>query len=819
MKRALLILLALTMIASMTAIAPLGVAAEEEELDVGTVAADYKPEGTAINSAADFAAMTADGKYYLTADITIDATWKGSFTGTFDGNGKTITTTVAPLFEEFNGTLLNLTTAGDVTATANYTGVIANTGATAKDVAITNVANNVNITGNKAPVAGFIGILNNNKSDSKTVFTNCANYGNITGGNFTNSGADCSAFVSRVVFNEDTEEPIVIFSGCVNYGTMNATGRVGAFVAYSDATLKLVDCVNNGALQAINGYTGGLVGRIGGNYAHESVIENCVNNGDILSYYAQGGGIVGYIGNAAKMTFKNCVNNGNVDFKDAGAGANIGGIMGASDGNTVKLVFENCSNNGDIASDSVTAGNINAGGIAGYTPSTDLQIYVDCVNNGDIYADVNGGSIGGGIVGRCYPTGSGGYKFDGCVNNGNVKSNYVGGGVVGAAGYDSNQNNLTCRQFIRCGNTGNVTTGGQIAGGIVGHVELPYTSNTPFVAKYCFNTGNVYSPSRWAGGIFGGDRDAGSPYLLNVRYIDIEYCYIAGEIRTGRAAGATAIANGGSVSRAKIYSYTGATGTRYFYGPQAGTVAIDGDKVTWTSSSSNSYKLVGTVVSGTTVTAAGNYKVTVDGKDYVVYLNKNEKFEVLSAEGPVFAINGNRVYACEYTPGPSATQVTLELDTFAAEDFTPYAAAIGTTYVASGYVANNYVVDGAACADYIGGAFATIFAYNCLNATRVTAEDIASGKIAYAINQAAGEDIFFQNLDPELFELDAYPTVDKTHAKVVEVGGKLTNEVFDTTNDSGSPATGDATVYVVVALAVSTIALAGFMVAKKVKEN
>ena len=53
----------------------------------------------------------------------------------------------------------------------------------------------------------------------------------------------------------------------------------------------------------------------------------------------------------------------------------------------------------------------------------------------------------------------------------------------------------------------------------------------------------------------------------------------------------------------------------------------------------------------------------------------------------------------------------------------------------------------------------------------------------------------------------------------VMVGGVIGNQLFDLNNDSGSPATGDAIVYVVVALAVSTISLAAVAVCKKIKEN
>ena len=60
--------------------------------------ATVNPQGQAINSAEEFAAMAADGTYYLAADITLTATYAEAFTGTFDGNGKTITTSV-PVFD------------------------------------------------------------------------------------------------------------------------------------------------------------------------------------------------------------------------------------------------------------------------------------------------------------------------------------------------------------------------------------------------------------------------------------------------------------------------------------------------------------------------------------------------------------------------------------------------------------------------------------------------------------------------------------------------------------------------------------------------
>ena len=47
-------------------------------------------DGTAVSTAEEFANMKPDGKYYLAAVITLTASF-GEFSGTFDGNGKTVT--------------------------------------------------------------------------------------------------------------------------------------------------------------------------------------------------------------------------------------------------------------------------------------------------------------------------------------------------------------------------------------------------------------------------------------------------------------------------------------------------------------------------------------------------------------------------------------------------------------------------------------------------------------------------------------------------------------------------------------------------------
>ena len=85
---------------------------------------------TAINDADDFKNMVAGGSYKLTADITVTAPYANEFTGTFDGNGHTVTleitakTNYVGLFKTLAGgaVVKNVITAGSVTTTGACSG-------------------------------------------------------------------------------------------------------------------------------------------------------------------------------------------------------------------------------------------------------------------------------------------------------------------------------------------------------------------------------------------------------------------------------------------------------------------------------------------------------------------------------------------------------------------------------------------------------------------------------------------------------------------------------------------------------------------------
>ena len=87
------------------------------------------PEGTAVGSASDFAAMSEGGKYYLSKDITISASYANTFKGTLDGNGHKIIIkegkNISPFSQIAGATFKNLTVEGviNVTSRTTYGGI------------------------------------------------------------------------------------------------------------------------------------------------------------------------------------------------------------------------------------------------------------------------------------------------------------------------------------------------------------------------------------------------------------------------------------------------------------------------------------------------------------------------------------------------------------------------------------------------------------------------------------------------------------------------------------------------------------------------
>lgn len=813
MKKALVILLTLAMILGMTAV-PVVAAEEETETfipakeinDFGQVPADYKPEGTAIKTAEEFAAMDPAGTYYLANDITISETFPVPFSGTFDGNGKAITTSV-PLFNVVDGTVKNLTTKGKLVVTEKpqtaqamaHAGVIAVAASEGGDSYFTNICNMANMESAIVGFGGIVGMVNQDNDGTVAYFTKCANYGNIASAVTAND--DSGGICGEIDANQENPVLCGVFQDCANYGIINAGGRPGGILGTPNATVTMKNCYNAGDIQSTSNYCGGIVGRLGhddnekkmeAGVKYECLLEDCVNDGDVIVFKSQGGGMVGYLdGDGANdFTFKNCVNNGDVYGADPSVTYKLGGIMGGGHKINKNTSFINCINNGNIGSDGWSV-NLTCGGIAG---------------------SVEGNTI----------------IFENCTNNGKITSNYRAGGMAGCIGSAAPTVTANATRIVtKCTNNGEIVSAKQAAG-VAAYAYASWTYG-PSVT-YCVNTGNIT----------GGTQVAGLIGYMNCGYenADIEYNVIAGEFKGQEA---TPVTDGAQVKHQVMYSFVDSNGvTRYFYTPgednsydhKHGTISIVNDVVTWypgekcsDHTDASKHKITSEemtftkVVGGEAIAKNAIVAFEVAGVTYVAICPAETSGIVINEDDLSITAEGITVQGVAVPAGFDGKSIVL--NTYD-HPIATYAICWNNRASLDIDMTKNFVAEGSVDIAYIQGT-SNLWTYVGDTPTTALVEtslaDFANGTVAYELNEMIGETVFYQNIDSNLFVADAFPTTDATHAKVVMVGGVIGNQLFDMSNDSGSPATGDAIVYVVVALAVSTISLAAVAVCKKIKEN
>ena len=187
-----------------------------------------------ISTAEAFAQMRANGNYILTEDITVSTPYANDFSGTFDGNGHTITLNISStsyntgLFSKIgqNGTVKNVITAGSVTG-KSVTGAVAglNYGTIQK------CWNQANVTGT-------------------------TNVGGIVG---TNGSSSSSNLIHATV------------TGCYNTGSVKGKRYIGGIVGNS-ANSTLEKCASTGTIDTTNPLRGGITGN---SAASRDTITDC----------------------------------------------------------------------------------------------------------------------------------------------------------------------------------------------------------------------------------------------------------------------------------------------------------------------------------------------------------------------------------------------------------------------------------------------------------------------------------------------------------------------------------------------------------------
>lgn len=222
-----------------------------------------------IGTAEAFAEMDASGSYKLAADITVTEPYANDFSGTFDGNGHTVTL--------------------DITASTANVGLFSKLadGAVVKNVI---TAGSVTATGKKC-VAGIAGYATDNVK-----IENCKNTASITG------NKNVGGILGEAYNNE--ESIFVGIKNCANEGAVNGTGSaIGGIVGKMEGQNSIIDCYNRGNITGFNNYAG-IVGQSTG--ALVATIKNCYSVGAVTAYGASTNAGYALIGGGKNYALTNC---------------------------------------------------------------------------------------------------------------------------------------------------------------------------------------------------------------------------------------------------------------------------------------------------------------------------------------------------------------------------------------------------------------------------------------------------------------------------------------------------------------------------------
>ena len=291
------------------------------------------------------------------------------YTGTFDGNGKTISglyydntnTNYVGLFGYSNGKIMNVGILDSYIVGNEYVGGICGY---SKNI-INNCYCNGTVKG-KNNVGGLCGEI-----ETECIITNCFSKG-IVSGSGDNVGGICGYTYSAKVTNSYNEASVS--------GKTNAGGVCG-----QNINTPVADCYNVGTVVATGDGIGGICGRNQG-----SSVDNCYNSGVVRSNAERTkssnhlGGICGVI---YSSSINYCYNTGEIGVKtgtDPIKRYYVGGVCGEVHGS-----IQNCYNAGYVE------GSDYVGGVCGELVTGTIT---NCINtNSSVY-----GLIAGGICGRNY---------------------------------------------------------------------------------------------------------------------------------------------------------------------------------------------------------------------------------------------------------------------------------------------------------------------------------------------------------------------------------------------------------------------------------
>lgn len=180
---------------------------------------------TAINDADGFKNMVAGGSYKLAADITVTEPYASDFSGTFDGNGHTVTLAISgdsdyqALFAKLaaGAVVKNVTVEGKVTGKKCVAGIAGQ----ATDATITGCANKADILATDRYVGGIVAESKN------TSISNCYNTGTISSDR-SDKGVCLGGIVGNATNNTGGGTTV---TNCYSIGTISATADTSNYAA------------------------------------------------------------------------------------------------------------------------------------------------------------------------------------------------------------------------------------------------------------------------------------------------------------------------------------------------------------------------------------------------------------------------------------------------------------------------------------------------------------------------------------------------------------------------------------------------------------
>lgn len=433
---------------------------------------------TAVSSASDLDNIrnNLSGKYYLTNDIVFTEAdfdeggdfYNGgsgwiplgdseiSFTGTFDGNGYTISGL------EINTELYS-------NGCWHYVGIFGFNKGKIQNVGVVDIS----ILG-KGSISGYIGgIVGYNHG----IISNCYNQDSIVDN-------DIAACYSGGIAGANDGA----ITSCNNTGEVCSSAHesfIGGIVGQNNLTGAIKYCYNTGDIVSSanceDTFSGGIAG-----FTENGTIANCHNTGNISTYdYGQVfiGGIVG----AGGKSVENCNNEGVITVISSGTSVYAGGIIGYQLGN---YYLTNCSNSGNVSVEIPESSDVlerpSVGGIVGRSNS----IITNCNNNGDISATSSSSHIYvGGVTGFLDGVSLVGWTgmISECCNEGVISavSNAESSSYVYVGGVTGRNTEVTVESSYNAGDITVQSTSGAYTGGVVGYSDGTVTD--------CYNVGSLSS--------------------------------------------------------------------------------------------------------------------------------------------------------------------------------------------------------------------------------------------------------------------------------------------------------------------------------------